>query len=360
VNFAEQKVKVTQTANPLVSTIVLSYNQCQYVLETLESVKAQSYKFTQFIIVDDYSTDDSIAIIDRWIQANKINCTFIRHKQNQGICKSLNDALAIATGKYISMVASDDVWLPDKIARQVEIMESQSDQVGVLYSDALQIDRNGHTLPGLLIATHWKQLQEKPQGQVLDVLLVGNFIPGLTTLIRRSCYDEVGLYDENLPWEDWDMWMRIARHHSFLYSPTPSAKYRIHEKSLSHSNKTRMLKELVKIGLKQFGLGDLTENQKSTLSETLLNSSAEVYRQDDVQSADILLAVWQATRDKRAGRMYRFAKFGFSFRSWQRANLVGDTIRVRLWHPILNATLPVRHALGLRRRSVKPPLKNCP
>ncbi len=67
------------TANPLVSMIVLSYNQCQYVLETLESVKAQTYKVTQFIIVDDYSTDDSVAIIDRWLQENKIDCTFIRH-----------------------------------------------------------------------------------------------------------------------------------------------------------------------------------------------------------------------------------------------------------------------------------------
>jgi glycosyltransferase involved in cell wall biosynthesis len=318
---------VTPTANPLVSTIVLSYNQCQYVLETLESVKAQSYKFTQFIIVDDYSTDDSVAIIDRWIQANKINCTFIRHKQNQGICKSLNDALAVATGKYISMVASDDVWLPDKIARQVEIMESQSDQVGVLYSDALQIDRNGHTLPGLLIATHWKQLQEMPQGQVLDVLLVGNFIPGLTTLIRRSCYDEVGLYDENLPWEDWDMWMRIARHYSFLYSPTPSAKYRHHEKSLSHSDPGRMLKDSFKIFLKQFRLGHLNEDQKSTVIRMLLWLSEELYRRGDTESPDILLAVWQATGNKRAGWMYEFARFGFSFRNWQRAN----NCQIRFW-----------------------------
>jgi glycosyltransferase involved in cell wall biosynthesis len=335
---------MTETANPLVSTIVLCFNQCRFVSETLESVKAQTYQATQLIIVDDCSSDDSVATIEHWLQETGLGCTFIRHQENQGICKSLNDALAVSTGKYISMVASDDVWLPDKTARQVKIMESQPDQVGVLYSDAFQIDEQGRPLPDTFILEARRNLPEMPQGQVLhmlDLLLEGNFIPGMTTLIRRNCYNEVGLYDEDLPWEDWDMWLRIARHYSFLYSTTASAKYRHHEKSLSHSDHARMLKEAIKIGLKQFRLGDLREDQKSTLIRTLLNWSAELYSRDDAESADILLALWQATHDKRVGLMYRFARFGFSFRSWQR---------------VLNATRPVRHALGLRQ-SVGPPVK---
>jgi len=306
--------------------IVLSYNQSRFVLETLESVKAQTYKNTQFIIVDDCSSDDSVATIERWLRENEIRCTLIRHEKNKGICKSLNDALAVANGKYISMVASDDVWLPDKIARQVEIMESQPDRVGVLYSDAFQMDENGNTLPGLLIATHWK-LPEMPQGQVLSTLLQGNFIPGLTTLIRRSCYDEVGLYDENLPWEDWDMWMRIARRYSFLYSRTPSAKYRQHEKSFSHSDSTRMLKDSLKIGLKQFDLGNLEEDQKSTLTRTILNFAAELYKRNDSESRETLLALWQVTGNRRAGWMYRFARLGVSFQSLQRANACRTRLR---------------------------------
>ena len=65
-------------------------------------------------------------------------------KKNKGICRSLNEALSVANGKYISMVASDDVWLPDKMERQVEILESQPASVGVLYSDAFQMDEYGH------------------------------------------------------------------------------------------------------------------------------------------------------------------------------------------------------------------------
>ena len=338
-----------QTGDPLVSTIVLSYNQRQFVLETLESVKAQTYKTTEFIIVDDCSTDDSVAIIELWLQENKIHCTFIRHDKNQGICKSLNEALAVATGKYISMVASDDIWLPDKIARQVEIMEAQPDQAGILYSDAFQIDEHGRFLPEMFIAAH-RNLPVMPQGEVLTVLLEGNFIPGMTTLIRRKCYREVGLYDETLPWEDWDMWLRIARYYSFVYSSTPSAKYRYHEKSLSHSDRSRMLNESINIGLKQFGLEHLREDQKSFLIETMFNYSVELYRRDGAKSAGTLLAVWQATKDGRVGLMYRLAKCGFSFRSWQRATRAGDIIRAQFWHPVLNATRPVRHALGLRKK----------
>lgn len=305
-------------AKPLVSTIVLCYNQSPYVLETLESVKAQTYKATQLVIVDDCSSDNSVATIEHWLQENGTDCAFIRHKENQGICKSLNDALAVASGKYISMVAADDVWLSDKISRQVEIMESQPDSVGLLYSDAFQMDEHGHPLPDMFISAH-RKLLVVPQGQVLNVLLEGNFIPGMTTLIRRRCYDVVGLYDERLPWEDWDMWLRLARHYSFVYSPTPSAKYRCHDKSLSHSDRERMVKGSFNVCLKQFGLGHLGECQKSTLIRTLLRLSEELYRTNDPESSDILWSLWQATGNKSAAWMYRFKKLGFSFRNWQRA-----------------------------------------
>jgi glycosyltransferase involved in cell wall biosynthesis len=309
---------MAQADNPLVSMIVVCYNQARFVVETLESVKAQTYKPTELIILDDCSSDDSVAVIEKWLRENPVECRFIRHQENQGICKSLNEAVTAATGKYISMIASDDVWLPDKIARQVEIMKSQPDDVGVLYSEAFQIDEYGNMLPEMLIASHWRR-PDLPQGRILDVLLEGNFIPGLTTLIRRSCYDEVGPYDENLPWEDWDMWMRIARHYSFVYSPAPSAKYRVHEASYMRSDPARMAREACKICLKQFDLGDLNSDQKSRLTELLLRMSESLYEKNDPGAGDILLALWRATGHRRAAWMYRFSKCGISFENWQKA-----------------------------------------
>lgn len=316
---------ITESANPLVTMIVLSYNQSQFVSETLESVKKQTYEATELIIVDDCSPDDSVTTIDRWLNENGIQCTFIRRQKNEGICKALNDALAVASGKYISMIGSDDVWLPAKIAQQVEIMESQPDQVGVLYSDAFQMDEHGRPLPDMFIAAH-RTLPEMPQGQILGVLLQGNFIPAMTTLIRRRCYDQVGLYDENLRLEDWDMWLRLARHYSFLYSPTPSARYRRHENSFSRSNPARTLKESFKTCIKQFGLGHLNEEQRLALTSWLLSMSEELYRRGDPESSAFLSALWQTTGNKRAGWMYRFAKSGISYRNWHRAN----SFRLRL------------------------------
>jgi glycosyltransferase involved in cell wall biosynthesis len=310
---------MTQTAQPLVSMIVLCYNQARFVSETLDSVKAQTYKTTELIIVDDCSADDSAAIIQEWLQHNAIDCTFIRHQNNQGICKSLNDALAVAKGKYISMTASDDVWLADKLARQVEIMESQPDHVGVLYSDAFQMDEHGNSLPHMFINAH-TALPEAPQGQLLDALLEGNFIPAMTTLVRRRCYEKVGFFDKNLPWEDWDMWMRIARHYWFIYSPTPSARYRIHAQSYSRSKPGRMYRESLKVSIKQLRLGHLSDDQRVRLTAIILRNAKELYKRDDADASNILLDIWRATRNKRAGLMFLLVRLGISFSSLQRAN----------------------------------------
>lgn len=259
---------VQPTASPLVTMIVLCYNQARFAVETLESVKAQTYKHTELIIVDDCSSDDSVAVIERWLQENGIQCNFIRHQRNRGICKSLNEALAISSGKYVSMTASDDVWLPDKIERQITIMESQPESVGVLYTDAFQIDESGRTFAGTYLATHCK-FAEMPQGQILDSLLDSNFIPAMTTLVRRSCYDKVGNYDETLPWEDWDMWLRLARAYSFIYLATPLAKYRIHSRSFSRSDYASIVTGSIKTLAKQYSLGGLSERQESIVAHSL-------------------------------------------------------------------------------------------
>jgi glycosyltransferase involved in cell wall biosynthesis len=330
------------TDDPLVTAIVLSYNQSRFVLETLESVKAQTHKPMQLIIVDDCSSDGSVEIIDHWIQENEINCAFIQHQENRGICKSLNDALAVANGKYVSMVASDDVWLPDKIERQLNIMESQSDSVGVLFSDAFLMDEHGHDLPGTFIRDAGR-LDKIPQGQILDMLLQGNFIPGMTSLIRRTCYDEVGMYDENLPWEDWDMWMRIARRYLFIYSPIPSAKYRRHPSSLWHSDPGRMAKDSFNICLKQLNIGHLDNYQKSILIRTMLHLSQLLYSRNDFELCEALLALWRATSDSRAGCMYLFTKCGFSYRSWQRANKCRIRLR-QFGYRLFNLKTPHRRS----------------
>src|ERR1039457_6887169 len=99
--------KVESNDLPLVSVLVGCYNHARYVTETLESVRLQTYPKIQLIIWDDCSRDNSVEAIQSWIRQHNYECIFLQHSVNRGICQSLNEALALAQGKYISMVAAD-------------------------------------------------------------------------------------------------------------------------------------------------------------------------------------------------------------------------------------------------------------
>jgi glycosyltransferase involved in cell wall biosynthesis len=211
---------------PLVTVLVGCYNQSRFVEECLDSVRRQTYPNLQVIIFDDCSNDNSVSVINGWLKKHRLDWPFISHNRNIGICASLNEVLRLARGKYISMVAADDVWLPDKTARQVKMMEQMPADVGVLYSDAFQMDENGETLSQMFVEAH-RNFVVPPEGFLFDVLWEGNFIPAMATLIRRECFNQVGTYDEDLCFEDWDMWMRISRTFRFVFDKIPAAKYRI-------------------------------------------------------------------------------------------------------------------------------------
>ncbi len=217
---------------PLVSALVACYNQSKFVYESLESIRKQTYPNIQIIIIDDCSTDDSVEVIRNWIAKNSVECVFVAHRENTGVCKTFNEALSHAKGKYISIIAADDVWLLDKLENQVAAMEKLPEDVGVIYSDAWQIDENSELLRLKFIESH-RQFSRMPEGEIFSVLLEKNFIPAMTPLIRKACYETVGIYDENLCYEDLDMWLRISQHYKFAFSPVISAKYRIVSNSIT-------------------------------------------------------------------------------------------------------------------------------
>jgi glycosyltransferase involved in cell wall biosynthesis len=225
---------------PLVTAVGLCYNHERHVRDCLESIKQQAYPNLEIIIADDCSKDSSPLLIREWIRQNhSLPITFIQNEQNQGVCRTLNRVLALARGKYISMTATDDVWEPGKILEQVPVMESLPEKTGVLYGDACLMDENGLPLPDRFVETY-RKFERMPEGNIHDVLWEGNFIPAMTTLIRRSVFEKVGLYDENLFYEDWDMWLRVSEHYHFAYFPRPTAKYRVSMTSMSKTSVDEM------------------------------------------------------------------------------------------------------------------------
>jgi glycosyltransferase involved in cell wall biosynthesis len=244
---------------PLISALVLCYNQAPYIVECLESIKTQDYPNLEIIINDDASKDDSVAIIQSWLSKNTIPHCFLRNETNQGICRSLNNLVRHSKGKYLSGIATDDVWLPGKLRGQVEMMEQLPANVCLVYSDALQMDQNGNLLPGKFMEVDGRLpgSESAPQGNVQVALWRGNFIAPMTTLIRRECLDRVGPYDETLFAEDWDMWLRLSRHYDFTYSPVLSAKYRIVANSATRKNYGRLWDYMCQTCVKHLKSGQL-------------------------------------------------------------------------------------------------------
>ena len=208
--------------NPLVTVIALCYNHERFVLEALQSVENQSYKNIELIIVDDFSTDKSVSIILKFLE-NKSSVKTIFNKINLGNCRSFNQALKIANGKYIIDFSTDDVMLPERITEQVKLFEECSEQVGVVYSNGVYIDRNSKPLRGGQILNN----QKMPEGDVYLDFLKGSFMMPSTMIIRKCVLDELNGYDENLAYEDLDFWVRSARNWQYVYLPKTLSRQRI-------------------------------------------------------------------------------------------------------------------------------------
>ena len=235
--------------NPLVTVIVVCYNHARFAWECLESVRHQQYPRVELIIVDDRSSDGSVEVIERWVRENGVDCVLMLHEQNIGLCRSLNEALGHASGKYVCIVATDDVWMPEKLVRQVRLFDELPSDYAVVYSDAIQVSETGEPLPVRFMAERGVT-GIAPHGDVLGRLAQGNFIPAPTAMIRRSALEAAGPYDERLCYEDWDMWLRLASRHRFAYLDYVLAKYRVVASSLSrtvlaHRNRASVVSALL-------------------------------------------------------------------------------------------------------------------
>lgn len=222
----------SQLNMPLVSTIALCFNQGKFAVETLESIRNQTYPNIELIIMDDCSSDNSVEVIENWIKETGYPCLFIKHIQNQGICKSLNEAFSHCKGRFFQMIACDDIMLPEKTAVQVELLEKQGDDVAVVYSDAYLIKDDGTPQYGWFIQKR-RGFIDVPTGYIYEDILKGNFIPAMSTLLVSNVIDKLGGWDNSLSYEDQDMWLRISKDYKFLFSDTPSVKYRNHQKNVT-------------------------------------------------------------------------------------------------------------------------------
>ncbi|QEC69084.1 glycosyltransferase [Panacibacter ginsenosidivorans] len=217
----------------IVSIIAVCYNQAAYVADTLNSIKAQTYPNIQLIVADDGSEDGSKEVIKNWIAQNDPSAIFIDHQKNLGLTKNINSALPYIKGDYFQVFGCDDIMLPDKIERQVALLQANKD-AGIVYSDMQLIDKEGHDLP---LTYFQKHAYKQPFSGDHYESLINRIIPAApTVLIKKGVLEKTGYYNEKLDYEDYDYFLRAAKHYSFIYEPTITVKYRVLESSLSNHN----------------------------------------------------------------------------------------------------------------------------
>jgi glycosyltransferase involved in cell wall biosynthesis len=267
--------------NPIVSIICSCYNHCNYVIESLQSVLNQSYKNIQLIVVDDFSTDNSVTVIEQFLK-DYPEILFIKNKSNYGITKSVNNAMLQAKGDYFIDLAADDVLVANCIELQVATYQNTKYQnLAIVYGNAEEISETGaHISYYFEVDEKLKSKIKRPSGDIYKkVISTETTICSVSALYKISVFKLLNGYDESLHYEDLDYWIRVSRDYDIEYLDAIIIKKRL----LPNSMHTGFVKNHRKIGkstykiIKKAALLNYTkEEDKILINNSLLEIKKSV------------------------------------------------------------------------------------
>lgn len=212
---------------PLVSVLMAVYNSERYVGQAVESILNQTFCDFELIVIDDGSTDQSLAILQRYTVKDRRICLISR--ENRGIPCTRNELLAQASGELIAVMDSDDIALPNRLAQQVEFLQ-QHPQVVCLGSAYDLIDAKGRLLTHLPVPLGDEDIQRQTLAGHASI-----FQP--CAMMRRSAVLAVGGYDETMTQaEDLDLWLRLGEIGKLANLPEVLVQYRLHSNSVSEQD----------------------------------------------------------------------------------------------------------------------------
>lgn len=203
-----------------VSVIVPTYNRAHMVTETIDSILAQTFKDFELIVVDNESTDNTEEAIKSYADER---IRYFKHRNNGVVAVNRNYGIGKAQGQYIAFCDDDDLWLPEKLERQLPEFEKDN-QIGLVCTNSIIFDRHGE---------HGEMIKAKLKDSdfTLESLIWGNPVIGSSALVKRQVVDDVGMMDESpeiFTSEDYELWLRIAKRYKIKYIDLPLIKYRTH------------------------------------------------------------------------------------------------------------------------------------
>ena len=203
---------------PMISVVIPTYNNANFIGAAVESVLGQSVKPTEIIVVDDGSADATNEVLKRYLDSIQ----YLR-QPNSGPSAARNRGIAAAQGELVAFLDADDTWVPDKLEAQLKCLEAQPD-VSLVHSNYWRLDMSTGevTLPGQF---------DIFEGDCYRNFFWRNGVQISSVLVRKECLARVGRFDENIrraSTEDYDLWFRLARYYQFAYIKTPLIFYRHH------------------------------------------------------------------------------------------------------------------------------------
>jgi len=182
---------------PKVSVIIPAYNRCQMLKQAVDSVLSQDFTDFELIVSDDGSADNTQEMLRSY--GNRI---IVIRQENKGVSAARNRGIVSASGDLIAFLDSDDLWLPKKLSEQIEFFNANPDAL-ICQTEEIWI-RNG-------VRVNPKKKHRKLSGMIFEASLLLCLVSPSAVMMRRSLFDELGLFDETLPaCEDYDLWLRIG------------------------------------------------------------------------------------------------------------------------------------------------------
>lgn len=260
-----------------VSVVITCYNYGRYLKSAIDSVLEQSLPVEEIIVIDDGSTDNTQAVLTRYKTNEKVSFVY---QKNKGQAKAKNIGIQIARGAFVAFLDADDIWDPQKIEKQAPLFSNPD--VGVVYTRQKFIDENNrvHSNAPVRLTPY--------RGRVVGEILKDNFIPFSSVIVRRTCFEKFGVFDEKLSMSiDWDLWLRCSLGTEFDYVDEDLLLYRLgHAGQMSKDAATR--EKCCDIIFENFIAqheGELSKKEVRDARVYTYNNRAYACRTDDIGKA---------------------------------------------------------------------------
>lgn len=210
---------------PKVSVIVPTHNRADLLKAAIQSVLDQTYADFELLVCDDASNDHTTDTVAGFSDPRII---YTRYEKNSGVVELRNNAVDSSRGAYIAFLDDDDEWLPEKLEKQVNVLDRSSRETGAVFTGAIFLDtRLGRER--VVIPRH--------RGNIFKELLFNDFIVTSSLVVKKSCFEKAGRFDHEFKSaSDFDMWIRISALFEFDCIEEPLVRYRVHQNSISNNN----------------------------------------------------------------------------------------------------------------------------